>query len=205
MLPQSIQVPASVVLLAGGAIACFAGYRLVRLVLGVYGFILGALLASSMMGAGATWTVVLAAIGGGALGALVLIVGYFVGVALIGAGIGALAVNLAWKPFGGEPHWAVVLVVAAVGAIAAMSFQRYVIILATAFAGAWTMLRGAETLMVGPGARAASSGSDVWVVYLGYSGPNAMWVYAAWVAISLTGTYVQLHTSGKARASARKR
>ena len=206
MLPLSVQVPASIVLLAGGAVACFAGYRLFRLVLGVYGFILGALLASSMVGGSGTWTMVLAAIAGGAAGALVLVVGYFVGVAIIGAGIGALAVNLAWKPLGGEPHWAVVLVVAAVGAIAAMSFQRYVIVLATAFAGAWTLLRGAETLMTGQGTRAAASGSDVWVAYLGYSGPNAMWVYAAWVAIALTGTYVQLHTGGgTTKAKARKR
>jgi len=136
MLPLSVQVPASIVLLAGGAMACFAGYRLFRLVLGVYGFILGALLASSLVGAGGTWTTVAAAVAGGAAGALVLLVGYFVGVALVGAGIGALAVNLAWKPFGGDPHWAVVLVVAAVGAIAAMKFQRYVIVLASAFAGA---------------------------------------------------------------------
>ena len=206
MLPLSIQVPASIILLAGGAMACFAGYRLFRLVLGVYGFILGALVASSMMGASGTWTVVLAAVGGGALGALVLVAGYFVGVALIGAGLGALAVNLAWKPFGGEPHWAVVLVVAAVGAIAAMSFQRYVIILATAFGGAWTMLVGAAALMSGPGARPASAGSEVWVVYPHYTGPNAMWVYVAWIAIALTGTYVQLHTAGgKTRTKARKR
>ena len=206
MLPHSVQVPASIVLLAGGAMACFAGYRLFRLVLGVYGFILGALLASSMVGASGTWTVLAAAIGGGALGALVLFAGYFVGVALIGAGVGTLAVNLAWKPFGGEPHWAVVLVVAAVGSIAAMKFQRYVIILATAFGGAWTMLRGAETLMAGPGARAASAGSDIWVVYSGYSGPNATWVYVAWVAIALTGTYVQLHSGGgTTKSRARKR
>jgi hypothetical protein len=206
MLPLSIQVPASIVLLAGGAMACFAGYRLFRLVLGVYGFILGALLASSMVGSSGAWTVVLAAIGGGALGALILVAGYFVGVALIGAGLGALAVNLAWKPFGGDPHWAVVLVVAAVGAIAAMSFQRYVIILATAFGGAWTMLRGAESLMTKPGAGAASASSDMWVVYSNYSGPNATWVYVAWIAIALTGTYVQLHTAGgKTKARARKR
>ena len=196
MLPLSVQVPASIVLLAGGAMACFAGYRLFRLVLGVYGFILGALLASSMAGAGAGWAVVLAAIAGGAVGALVLFAGYFVGVALIGAGIGALAVNLAWKPFGGDPHWAVILVVAAVGAIAAMKFQRYVIILATAFGGSWTMLVGAAALMGGPGARAASAGSDVFVVYPNYAGPNGVWVYVAWIAIALTGTYVQLHTGG---------
>ena len=206
MLPTAFQLPAGALLIILGLLACFAGYRLFRLVLGVYGFILGALLASAFIGAGSTWTLVLAAAAGGAAGALVLVVGYFVGVAIIGAGIGALAVNLAWKPLGGEPHWAVVLVVAAVGAIAAMSFQRYVIILATAFGGAWTMLVGAAALMSGPGARAASAGSDVWVVYPNYTGPNGMWVYVAWIAIALTGTYVQLHTAGgKTKTKARKR
>jgi hypothetical protein len=206
MLPLSIQVPASIVLLAGGAMACFAGYRLFRLVLGIYGFILGALMASSMVGSGGTWTVVLAALAGGAVGALVLFAGYFVGVALIGAGIGALLVNVAWKPFGGDPHWAVVLVVAAVGAIAAMSFQRYVIVIATAFGGSWTMLVGAAALMLGPGSRAASAGADMWVVYPGYAGPPSMWVYVAWVALALTGMYVQMHTGGgKTRARSRKK
>jgi hypothetical protein len=206
MLPLSVQVPASILLLAGGAMACFAGYRLFRLVLGVYGFILGALFASALVGASGTWTIVAAAIAGGAVGALVLFAGYFVGVALIGAGIGALGVNLAWKPFGGDPHWAVLLVVAAVGAVAAISFQRYVIILATAFGGAWTMLVGAAALMAGPGARAASAGADVWVVYPNYTGPNGTWVYVAWIAVALTGTYVQLHTGGgKTKAKARKR
>jgi hypothetical protein len=207
MLPLSVQVPASIVLLAGGAMACFAGYRLFRLVLGVYGFILGALFASHLVGASGTWTVVAAAIAGGALGALILFAGYFVGVALIGAGFGALAVNLAWKPFGGEPHWAAVLAVAAVCAIVALQFQRYVIVLATAFGGAWTMLVGAAALMAGPGARAASAGSDVWVVYPSYTGPGGMWIYVAWIVIAFTGTYVQLHTAGagKAKAKARKR
>jgi hypothetical protein len=159
-----------------------------------------------MVGGSGTWTIVAAAIAGGAAGALVLIAGYFVAVALIGAGIGALAVNLAWKPFGGDPHWAVVLVVAAVGAIAAMKFQRYVIILATAFGGSWTMLVGAAALMAGPGAKAASAGSDMWVVYPSYTGPSGVWIYVAWFAIALTGTYVQLHTAGgKTKARARKR
>jgi hypothetical protein len=204
MLPLSIQVPASVVLLAGGAIACFAGYRLFRLVLGVYGFILGALVASAFAGAGDTWTALLAVFGGGAAGALILIAGYFVGVALVGAGVAALLVNVAWKPFGGEPHWAVLLVAAAVGAVTAMSFQRYVIIIATAFGGAWTMLVGAAALMLGKGARAASSAGDIWVVYPTSANPPGVWVFVAWVAVALVGLYVQLHTSGKA-ARARKK
>jgi len=204
MLPLSVQVPAAIVMLAGGAVACFAGYRLFRLVLGVYGFILGALMASSFVGTGETWTIVLAALAGGAVGAFVLVAGYFVGVALVGAGLGAFVVNLAWKPFGGEPHWAAVLVCAALGAIGAMTFQRYVIITATAFGGTWTMLVGAAALMLGQGARAPSATADVWVVYPSSAGPASMWVYVAWVAISLAGVYVQLHTGGKQRRSKKK-
>ena len=205
MLPLSIQVPASVVLLAGGAIACFAGYRLFRLVLGVYGFILGALVASSSVGGAGTWTVVLWALGGGTLGALILLVGYFVGVALVGAGVGALLVTVAWKPFGGEPHWAALLAAAALGAIAAMSFQRHVIIIATAFVGAWTMVIGAATLMLGKGARAASSANDIWVIYPNSGGQSGLWVYAAWILVALIGLYVQLHTSGRAHKARKKK
>ena len=205
MLPLAIQVPASIVLLAGGALACFAGYRLFKMVMGIYGFILGALIASSMVGAAGTWVIVLAALAGGLAGALVLVVGYFAGVALVGAGLGAFIVNVAWKPFGGEPHWIAVLACAALGAIVAMSFQRYVIIIATSFAGAWTMLVGAAALMLGKGARAASATTDVWVVYPGYAGPPSRWVYVAWIAIALTGMYVQLHTSGKGGAKSRRK
>ena len=42
--------PAVILLVLSGAVACFAGYRLFRVVLAIYGFILGAMLASSIMG-----------------------------------------------------------------------------------------------------------------------------------------------------------
>jgi len=64
MLPASLQTPAAIVLLVGGVISCFAGYRVFRVVLGVYGFIIGALLASSFMGAEQKVWMVVAAIGG---------------------------------------------------------------------------------------------------------------------------------------------
>ena len=50
MLPHSYELPAAILLVLGGALSCFAGYRLFKIVLGIYGFILGAMLASSMMG-----------------------------------------------------------------------------------------------------------------------------------------------------------
>ncbi len=175
--------------------ACFAGYRLFKFVLGVYGFILGALIGSSMMAASNTWSLVAGAIGGGVAGALVLLAAYFVAVALIGAGVGALIVNLAWKPIGGDPHWIAVVVCAAIGALAAMKFQRHVIIAGTAFAGAWTMLVGATALVL-KSPHAASAGGDVWMIYPTTAPGNATWIYAAWIVVSLVGIYVQLHTSG---------
>ena len=96
MLPQSYQVYAALVLVAGGALACFAGYRLFRLVLAVYGFILGALAGSSMMAASDTMSMLVAALAGGLVGALILFLAYFVGVALLGAGLGALVASISF-------------------------------------------------------------------------------------------------------------
>lgn len=164
MLPASFQTPAAVILLVGGLLACFAGYRIFRVVLGIYGFILGALLATSIVGSdGTVWTVV-AAIGGGLVGAALLIAAYFVGVALIGAGIGATLVNLASAWWGGEPHVAVVVVVAILGALGALSLQRYVIIGATAFGGAQTVVVGGSAIM-GNRAAAEAAARTVYSVY----------------------------------------
>ena len=147
MLPASLQMPAAIVLLAGGLIACFAGYRVFRIVLGIYGFILGALFASSAMGTEHTLWMVLAALLGGIVGALILIAAYFVGVALLGAGVGALAASLIWAAIGREPHALVVILFAIAGALAALALQRYVIIGATAFGGAWTVIVGGLALL----------------------------------------------------------
>ena len=43
MLPASYQVPAAIALLIGGIVSCFFGSRLFRIVLTIFGFILGAL------------------------------------------------------------------------------------------------------------------------------------------------------------------
>jgi hypothetical protein len=112
MLPPSFQAPVGIILVLGGLLACFAGYRVFRVVLGIYGFILGALMTSSAMGADQTWHMVLGAIVGGLIGAVVLILAYFVGVALIGGGLGALVANVIWASFGREPGLIVVILFA---------------------------------------------------------------------------------------------
>ena len=200
MLPHAYEVPAALVLLFGGALACFAGYRLFRVVLGIFGFIFGAWLASSMMGATNTVGMVAAALVGGLIGALILVFAYFVGIALVGAGLGALVAHVAWGQFGtGDPPALVVVLCAIVGAIVAMVLQRYVIIVGTAFGGAWTLIVGALALAGDPRATRAASAGNVWILYPLAPSPGQQWLPFAWVALAMVGTAVQLGVTGKRR------
>ena len=100
MLPHSYELPAAILLVLGGALSCFAGYRLFKIVLAIYGFVLGAMLASSAMGVTNTTGMIVASLVGGVCGALLLTFAYFVGIALVGAGLGALIAHVAWSSVG---------------------------------------------------------------------------------------------------------
>jgi hypothetical protein len=207
MLPASYQMPAAIVLLLGGIIACFFGYRLFRIVLAIFGFILGALAASSVFGVSDTLPMILAAAVGGLLGAAVLIGAYFVGVALVGAALGAVAANALFSTGAAEPHFLVVVFLAIVGAAISMYLQRYVIIVGTAFGGAWTIIVGAMALVGDAAALQAASSGEVWVAYPLNPAPGQRWVPWAWIALSLIGAGVQLGLTGgeKGRVVRRKK
>jgi len=140
-----------------------------------------------------------AAIGGGAVGALILIGAYFVGVALLGAGIGALAVSLIWASLGREPGAIVVIVFAIAGALGALALQRYVIIGATAFGGAWTIIVGALALTGNRAAVDAAARNNVWLAYPMNPAPGNYWILLAWIALGVTGVIVQLAITAKGR------
>lgn len=197
MLPAFLQTPAALVLLAGGLIACFAGYRVFRVVLGIYGFILGALFASGAMGTEHTMWMIVAALAGGIVGALILIAAYFVGVALVGAGVGALAASLIWASLGREPGALAVILFAIAGALGALALQRYVIVGATAFGGAWTIIVGGLALS---GARVtvdAAARNNVWLAYPMNPAPGQYWVLLVWLALGVAGVIVQLAITSK--------
>ena len=199
MLPQSYQLPAVILLLLSGALTCFAGYRLFRVVLAIYGFILGAMLASSVMGATNTAGMIAAALVGGVCGALLLMFAYFIGIALVGAGLGAFVAHAAWSNVGsGDPPVVAVIVLSILGSISAMFLQRYVIIVATAFGGAWTVIVGGLAISGERGAARAASARDVWILYPTTPMPQK-WVPVAWIALGLIGTGVQLGITGRKR------
>src|SRR5688572_3722875 len=128
MLPVPYQIPAVILMLLAGVVACFFGYRLFRIVLALSGFLLGAFASSSVFGVSDTAPMLIAAILGGLLGAALLIGAYFVGTALAGAALGALVAHLAFSGTDAGPHVAVVLLCTIAGAVASMYLQRYVII-----------------------------------------------------------------------------
>src|SRR5207302_4873330 len=133
---------------------------------------------------------------------VVLVFAYFLGIALIGAALGALLGHVLWLQFAsGDPPWFVVVILCVLGAIGAMLVQRYVIILFTGFVGAWTLIIGL-TAFAGNGLafRRTPSASGVWILYPFAPSPGQpKWVSIAWVVLGAIGAAVQLGITGKKR------
>jgi hypothetical protein len=141
---------------------------------------------------------IVAALAGGVIGALILIAAYFVGVALLGAGIGALTASLIWAALGREPGAIAVIVFAIIGALGALALQRYVIIGATAFGGAWTIIVGVLAL-TGSRAVEATARTSVWLAYPMNPAPGNYWILLVWLALGITGVIVQLSVTAKGK------
>ncbi len=194
-------------LLAGGVISCFFGYRLFRTVLAIFGFVLGGMLASSVFGVSNTTMMLVAWVLGGLVGAFILIFAYFLGVALAGAAIGAAVANVMFSIGNRDPRALIVILFSITGAIAAMYLQRYFIIVFTAFGGAWTMIVGAMALVGDRTALKAATSGDVWVAYPLNPAPGQRWVPIVWIVLSLIGAAVQVGITGgeKGRVVKRKK
>jgi hypothetical protein len=206
MVPGAYAVPAAVILVISGAVACFGGYRLFRIVLGVYGFILGAMVTSSVMGTSSTGALVLAAGVGGLIGAVLMIAAYFVGVGLIGAALASLAVHLVWRVIGGDPPTVLLVIMAVLGALGALSVARYVAVIGTALAGSWTMIVGGLALSGRKFNSLPVTSDNIWVVYGAGPLPGNWVVIGGWVLLALAGAAVQLTTTskmGKRKSAAR--
>lgn len=209
MLPHDYQLPAGIILVLAGVLACFAGYRLLRIVLAVYGFVLGAMIAGSLVGMKSTVGVLVVAVAGGLVGSLILVFAYFVGIALIGAALGALVAYAAaatWPAAAAaagpgaptDPSTLLLVAASIVGAVSAMVLQRYVIVVSTAFAGAWTLIIGA----VAATGNRTSPGSpvvDVWMLYPFSQALGQRGVVIGWLALGALGMVVQLWMTRRKR------
>ena len=208
MLPATLQLPAALVIAVGGVVACFFGYRLFRIVLALFGFILGALTASSVWGVSDSMPQMVAAGIGGLIGAGLMIAAYFVGVALVGAALGAVVANIIYKMTNTDPHVLGIVFASIVGAVGSTYLQRYFLIVGTGFGGAWTLIVGAMAAVGNrAGLAAVAASGSVWVPYPLDPAPGQRWVPIAWGLLGLLGTTVQLGWTGgeKGRVGRKKK
>ena len=193
MASVSAHVPVAVILLVGGLLSCFLGYRLLRLLVAVYGFGLGVIIVTAFADRLEPWVMVAVMAGGGLLGALLAKAAYLAVVAVLGAGLGALVVQAGWLSAAGEPGLWVVLSVCLAGALVALVLRKYVVIVGTSFGGAWTALVGGLALAGDESAVAAASG-DVQQVYPLAPASTQMEFAVAWYVLGGVALLVQLRT-----------
>ena len=169
----------------------------------IYGFILGALFASTLV-AHDRHRLLLVALGvGGVLGAAVLWFGYFVGVALVGGAFGAVVARLGWMAIkGNEPGILLVAAAAVIGGAVAVTLQRHFVIVATAFVGAETAVAGLFSFLNRRG-DGRPGFDDVWVGHLGFPAPGRRWTFLGWVVLGIVGAIVQFRTGAPRRFGGR--
>ena len=146
-ISQWVYIAAAGLAILAGAMNCFFGYRIFRLLLAMWGLILGAVagVMLGMMDGRVVWIVV-GGILGGVVGIFLMLLLYYVAIFLLGAYVGALGgvVLSAWLRFA-PPNW-MSAVGALAGGILAIFFQKMLIILGTAFVGAANVAWGIFTL-----------------------------------------------------------
>lgn len=172
-----------------GAVQCFAGYRIFKVVLGLTGFIVG-----GVMGAAGGYAcsqnglvALFAGLVGGCLGAALLTALYFLGVFLVGAFLGGIvgAVLLA----GSLPQPALLLIPAVIAGVLALVFQRFMIIVSTAFVGAWTVVTGVAYFTTG-----TIDATSIQSFYHSAASQNHV-MLLGWLVLGVVGVIIQ-YSSG---------
>ena len=202
MFPDTFYMPVAIILLGGGFLACFLGYRLFRFILLGYGLVTGVVLVSQLnLNFPETWMVITATIIGGLIGAALFLAVYFVGVAVAGAGLGVLAVHLVWTQRSDDPHLLVIILMAIVGVFLAMVFQRYVIILVTSFTGALLSLVAVIALL----GHVNITEAEVRTLEVLKRISEERAVLFAWLVLSLLGVFVQLRKTSAGKHKKQKK
>ncbi len=189
----------------GGAIICFWGYRLFKVVLGIAGFIAGAVLFYHF---GAQYTakmivLVILAIFGGLIGASLSMAFYYVGLFLLGALAGwqlgfliATAVNIEFVII-------IPIIAAVIVGILACFFQKPIIIVATALIGAWSVVTGGFYFF-GTGIIPTDLFRDPFMLVESLRDTNPV-VILAWIVLSIAGIIFQFSSREPGMAGEKKK
>jgi hypothetical protein len=114
---------------------------------------------------------------------------YFVGVFLIGAILGGVLGIMLYTAAGSSPEPAVLVILAVIGGIIALVLQKFMIIVSTAFGGAWGVVAGIAYFTTGVidptgfDRLARSGGAHLFVIVL------------CWLVLGIVGVIVQYRST----------
>ncbi len=184
----------AIAFIASGILACFFGYRLLRIVLGVTGFIaVGSLVWTLLTGTGYEQDVVVfGAVLGALLGAVAM---FYVGVFLFGCALGLLVSVLVLGFTGSGLNVLVACIFTLAGGLVTLLSRKVLIVTSTALTGAWIALAGVSYFV-----------EDFDLVSI-LSEPNLLrsqggWYYlmlALWALLAMGGIGVQIRALRKSR------
>jgi hypothetical protein len=184
----------AILTIAFGLLNCFFGYRIFRFMLALWGLVLGAYVGATVAGNladGQLLWVIVGGVVGAILGAVLMSLLYFLGVFVVGAAAGAVLADAVGVAAGIDMPTLVVIIVAVVVGIIALILQRVVLILATAFLGAWAVVSGALSLLAGTSTTPAELYGDAVQAGELLPGLPALVVLLAWLVLALLGAVTQ--------------
>ncbi len=182
---------AAVLSILVGGIVCFFGYRVLRTALGVVGFAVGAVLAASgvaMIPSSTQVWVLIAALAGGIVGAVLASLLYQLGVFLLGAAAGALVASLVVTALGLAATWWMLGIGAVAGGILGLVLQKRIVSILTAFIGAWGVVAGTFHLLGWYSIRAGLRNPAA----LKTTGAYFYLMLVMWLGLGILGALVQL-------------
>ncbi len=180
--------------IAIGTLYCFLGYRTLKFVIGLTGFLLAAGSAAVLAGwlsQGHLLSMAIAALLGGLCGALALFFLYKTGIFVLGLLASAL---IAHQAFETRPEsWIplAVLGIGLAGGAIALLVERPVVIVATSAIGAWIVIAGMVFFLFNPDGMMEGEGARAIDEY-------QLQIAAAWAALALFGILAQWVTRPKA-------
>lgn len=190
LTPETLSTIA-VFLILFGAVNCFFGKRIFKVMLGIWGFLIVGGIAGTVafgMSEGNTTTVIAAGVVGGIVGCLVMLLIYKVGLFILGAGLGVLVGMAISTATGNPPQPAVFLVLTIAGGILAIIFEKLMIVINTSFGGAYSVVIGISYFLTGNFPRPAE-----------LTETPSQYIYTAvgiWILLGLFGIATQYHLLG---------
>jgi hypothetical protein len=187
----------ALLVIIAGLLICFWGYRILKLSLAIIGFTAGAFggwqLGLSLANS-STLVVLVCAFIGGALGMLVCLWLYFVGIFLVGATAGTVAAAAFSSGTGHRLQPIVLFALPLAFGVIALVAQKLMIIISTAVSGAYLIMAG-----IWPFVANNPNASGIWL-FPGQNNTQGTLGYGAllfWALLALLGVASQRRTSLK--------